>query len=73
MTCLVLTGHMIFRLVLSVRWGSESSSECGGEVDFVSDSTTVATDSVEKHNGILSIVVLEIVTNLLCARRCIGL
>jgi hypothetical protein len=35
--------------------------------------TTVATDSVEKHNGILSIVVLEIVTNLLCARGCIGL
>jgi len=35
--CLAFAGHMISCLALCFSWGSESSSECGGEADFVSD------------------------------------
>jgi len=35
--CLAPAGHMILRSANSSRWGSESSSEYGGEADFVSD------------------------------------
>ena len=36
--------HMMPRLHLPVRWGSESSRECGEEADFVSDCSECGQD-----------------------------
>jgi hypothetical protein len=38
--CFALAGRIILRSTISGRWGSEASSECGVEADFVIDPRT---------------------------------